>query len=58
MFHLQKETIALLEDLECRLDTATEEDYNAQWESFLYNRFDGDIFSLPNRPHHRKRVVR
>lgn len=48
MFHLQKETISLLEDLERRLDAAVEEDYNAQWEDFLYNRFDGDLFS-PNR---------
>ena len=44
MFHLQNETIALLEDLERRLDAATEDDFAAQWENFLFHRFDGDLF--------------
>ncbi len=45
MIHLQKETVALLEDLERRLDTTTEDDFIAQWRSFLFNKFDGDIFT-------------
>lgn len=45
MIHLQKETVALLEDLERRLDTTTEDDFIAQWRSFLFNKFDGEIFT-------------
>ena len=50
MITLQKETIALLEDLERRLDAATEDDFAAQWEDFLFDRFDGDLFT----PHRKK----
>ena len=41
---LSKETIALLEDIEARIDPEIEEDYIGQWRDFLYDRFDGDIF--------------
>jgi hypothetical protein len=36
---------ALLEDIESRIDPVVEDDYNRQWEDFLYDRFTGDIFS-------------
>ena len=42
---LHKQTIDLLEDLERRLDAATEDDLAAQWEAFLCDRFDGDLFT-------------
>lgn len=42
---LQKEIIVLLEDLERRLDAEIENDFAAQWEEFLFGRFDGDIFT-------------
>jgi hypothetical protein len=45
MIKLSKETLALLEDIEARIDPETEEDYVGQWRDFLYNRFEGDIFS-------------
>lgn len=45
---LSRETIALLEDIEARIDEETEEDYIGQWRDFLYDRFEGDIF-LPVR---------
>ena len=45
---LHKQTIDLLEDLERRLDAATEDDLAAQWEAFLRDRFDGDLF-MPQR---------
>ena len=38
-------TIALLEDIERRIDPETEEDYKAQWRDFLYGRFDSEIFT-------------
>ena len=38
-------TIALLEDLERRIDPDTEEDFKAQWRDFLYGRFTGEIFT-------------
>lgn len=44
MYKLKKETIELLEDLEKRLDPDVEDDYAAQWEDFLYGRFDGGLF--------------
>ena len=48
MFQPSKTTLALLEDIERRIDPETEEDYARQWEDFLYDRFDGDIF-MPQR---------
>ena len=42
---LRKETICILEDLERRLDADVEEDVTAQWEDFLMDRFQGDIFT-------------
>ena len=45
MAALQKQTIALLEDLERRLDTGTEDDLAVQWEDFLYDRFGGNLFT-------------
>ena len=41
---LSNETLALLDDLEARIDPETEEDYVGQWRDFLFDRFDGDIF--------------
>jgi len=42
---LRKETICILEDLERRLDADVEADVTAQWEDFLMDRFQGDIFT-------------
>ena len=44
MINLSEQTIALLEDIESRIDPETEEDFSRQWEDFLYGRFKGDIF--------------
>lgn len=38
----------LLEDLEARIDPATEDDLIAQWRAFTQGRFGGDLF-LPRR---------
>ena len=38
-------TVALLEDLERRIDPDNEEDYKDQWRDFLYGRFTGEIFT-------------
>ncbi len=48
MLHLSTETTALLEDIEARIDPLSESDLENQWRDFLYDRFDGDIFS-PHR---------
>ena len=45
MLQLQKETVALLEDIERRIDPAVEEDLAAQWREFLYGKVEGDLFS-------------
>ena len=45
MSRLQKQTTAILEDLERRLDAAVEDDLATQWEDFLFGRFDGDLFT-------------
>ena len=57
MFELSKKTLAILDDIEHRIDTATEEDFQNQWRDFLYDKFEGDIFipkrkklSQPNAP--------
>ena len=42
---LSNQTIEILEDIERRLDPEAEDDYIKQWEDFLYDRFDGDIFT-------------
>ncbi len=44
MIKLSKETLALLEDIEARIDPEVEEDYVGQWRDFLFDRFDGNIF--------------
>ena len=49
MFQPSKETLALLDDIERRLDPDTEEDFRAQWRDFLYGKFDGEIFSPRRR---------
>jgi hypothetical protein len=49
MFQPSKETLAILEDLERRIDPAGEEEYLAQWRDFLFDRFEGSIFT-PRRP--------
>ena len=45
MIQLSRETLALLDDIENRIDPATEEDFAAQWEDFLFDRFEGEIFA-------------
>ncbi len=42
---LTYQTIALLEDIERRLDFETEQDFENQWRDFLFDRFDGELFS-------------
>lgn len=42
---LSTQTIALLEDIERRLDPETEIDFENQWRDFLFDRFDGGLFS-------------
>lgn len=44
MFELRKETLALLDDIERRIDPEVEDKYLAEWQDFLYDRFTGDIF--------------
>ena len=48
MTKLSPQTIALLEDIERRIDPEVETDFENQWRDFLYDRFDGDIF-IPDR---------
>ncbi len=45
MSRISSQTIHLLEDIERRIHPAAEEDFSRQWEDFLNNRFDGEIFS-------------
>ncbi len=42
---LSEKTIALLEDIERRIDPETEEDFQNQWRDFLFDRFEGEIFN-------------
>ncbi len=49
MFHPSNLTIAILEDIEKRIDPATEQDFQDQWRNFLYDRFDGDIFQADRK---------
>ena len=42
---LSRETMALLEDIERRIDPETEDDFQGQWRDFLFDRFEGDIFN-------------
>ena len=51
MFTPSQQTLALLEDIERRIDPETEEDFQQQWRDFLYGRFDGEIFTA-----HRKKI--
>ena len=44
MFKVSEKTLTLLKDLEDRIDPEVENDYRAQWEAFLFDRFDGDVF--------------
>jgi len=46
---LSKDTLALLEDIERRIDPDAEEEQKALWHDFLYGGFEGEIFS-PRRP--------
>ncbi|MBQ7224245.1 MAG: hypothetical protein IJX06_01660 [Clostridia bacterium] len=51
MTKLSPQTIALLEDIERRIDPEVETDFENQWHDFLYNRFDGDIlFPTAKKP--------
>ncbi len=49
MLKLRQETIALLEDLERRIDPAVEEELSDQWRDFLYGRFEGELFTPRRR---------
>ena len=46
--NLSSKTIKLLEDIERRLNPETEIDFENQWQNFLHDRFEGEIF-LPER---------
>jgi len=52
-FKLSLEATALLEDIESRIDPETEEDFEAQWHDFLFDRFDGMLFE----PIRKKRIL-
>ncbi|MBQ7293159.1 MAG: hypothetical protein IJW79_05400 [Clostridia bacterium] len=43
--NISEKTAAVLEDIERRIDPETEEDFVKQWEDFLYDRFEMDIFT-------------
>ncbi|MBR4866984.1 MAG: hypothetical protein IKU11_09855 [Clostridia bacterium] len=45
MYQPSAKTIALLEDIERRIDPQVEEDFLAQWRSFLAGEFTGKIFT-------------
>lgn len=45
MFKLSKDTEALLADIENRIDPEVEDKHNTEWADFLYDRFDGELFS-------------
>jgi hypothetical protein len=51
MYQPSKQTIAMLEDIERRIDPETEEDFQNQWRDFLYDRFDGEIFTPVRKKH-------
>ena len=44
MIQLSQQTLALLDDIERRIDPESEEEMAAQWHDFLYDRFEGDLF--------------
>lgn len=45
MPRLSSRTLALLDDIERRIDPDAEDDFARQWEDFLNDRFTGEIFS-------------
>ena len=45
MLKLNRETEALLEDIEARIDPETEDDYRRQWKEFLDGGFSGSVFT-------------
>lgn len=45
MLKLSADTVALLEDVERRIDPEVEEDFVSQWRRFNYGGFDGDVFT-------------
>jgi hypothetical protein len=51
MYQPSKQTIAMLEDIERRIDPETEEDFQNQWRDFLYDRFDGEIITPVRKKH-------
>jgi len=46
MFQPSEKTLALLEDIERRIDPEVEEDFLAQWRTFLSGEFEGEIFQV------------
>ena len=45
MYKPSEKTLALLQDLENRIDPEVEDDYRAQWEDFLFGRTKDEIFT-------------
>ena len=45
MPELSRETKALLDDLERRIEPEVEEDFIAQWSDFTFDRFEGELFA-------------
>ena len=45
MIQLRKDTIALLDSIERRIDPEVEDDFIEQWKDFTFDRFKGDIFT-------------
>lgn len=45
MIELKPQTLALLDEIESRIDPEIEDDFRRQWSDFLHHRFTGDIFS-------------
>lgn len=48
---LSDKTLAILDDIERRIDPDTEDNFKNRWEDFLYDRFDGEVFR-PQRDKH------
>ena len=49
MIELKPQTLALLDEIESRIDPEIEDDFRRQWSDFLHHRFTGDIFSPKRR---------
>jgi hypothetical protein len=45
MIELKPQTLALLDEIESRIDPEIEDDFRRQWSDFLHHRFTGCCFS-------------